>query len=142
MKIETLKRGLNKDECFCGSDKDIKIMLNELALDDTYCGKINMGSISSRDKKIGEFIFEFSYGSRLYKDISDSVYRKHIWFDFYPIKKKNLTEELKEEFKSKVIPLTKSEILYCIKRNDIVEFVSTIKVFIEDSKLKIQQEDS
>ena len=57
MKIETLRRGLNKDECFCGSEKDIKNMLEMLSLDDTYCGVVNMGNIISRDKN--SLIFHF-----------------------------------------------------------------------------------
>ncbi len=140
MKIETLRRGLNKDECFCGSEKDIKIMLETLSLDDTYNGVVNMGKIISRDKNGMNYIFEFSYSSRPHQDISDYSYRKNIWFDFYPIKKKNITEELKEEFKSEVIPLLKSEILSCIKRNHIVEFVSVIKVSIKNGKLAIIKE--
>lgn len=141
MKIETLRRGINRDECFCGSEKEIKEMLYTLSLDDTYSGVLNMGNIISRDKNGMNFIFKFSYDSRSYKDVSDLSNQKDIWFSFYPIKKKNLTEELKEEFKNKVIPLLKQEILTCIKRNDIVEFVSVIKVLIENGKLEVIKEN-
>lgn len=139
MKIETLRRGLNKDECFCGSEKDIKNMLEMLSLDDTYCGVVNMGNIISRDKNGMNYIFEFSYSSRPYQDIRDYIYRKRIWFSFYPIKKKNLTEEIKEEFKNKVIPIIKEEILLCLKRNTLISFRSFIKVSIENEILVIER---
>ena len=142
MKIETCKRGVNKDECYCGSEKDIKNMLSTLSLDDTYYCVLNIGEYISRDKnRERNRIFKFWYDSRLVKDVIDHNYRRHIWFDFFPVKKTDLTEELKEEFKCRVIPMLKQEILLCIKRNDIISFYSTIEVSIENNKLVIHQDN-
>lgn len=137
MKIEVLRRGINKDEVFCGNAKDIKDMLNSLSLDDSYRGMVDMGSMISRENNREAIIFNFWYSSRFYEDIDDSTYRRRIWFEFYPFKKKDLTEELTEEFKNKVIPLLKQEILLCIKRNDIIDFVYGIKILIKNGKLEI-----
>lgn len=142
MKIETWKRGINKDECFCGSEKDIKNMLSVLSLDDTYCCVLNIGEYISRDKnRERNRIFRFWYESRLVEDVIDHNYSRSIWFSFYPVKKTDLTEELKEEFKCKVIPMLKQEILLCLKRNDIIPFYSTIEVSIENNELEIYRDN-
>ena len=141
MKIRTEKRGLNKDECYCGSERDIKNMLMTISLDDDYECLINMGEYISRDKNRENLIFKFSYSSFYYKDISEGVYRRHIWFSFYPTKTKVITPKIREEFKDKIIPLLKSEILSCINKNDLVKFDSIIKVSIENSELVIYRDN-
>lgn len=141
MKIDTGKRGLNKDECFCGSEKDIKNMLSTLSLDDNYRAIVDMGLYISRCYDGTIPIFEFTYVSCPPKIISKRHNGPNLWFSFYPIKTKDITEEIKEKFKSEVIPLLKSEILLCLKRNDIISFVSTIKVSIENNELVIYRDD-
>lgn len=140
MKIDTGKRGLNKDECFCGSEKDIKDMLCTLSLDDNYTAVVDMGLYISRCYDGTKPIFEFKYVSCPPEIISERHNGPNLWFSFYPIKKKDVTKEIKEEFKHKVIPMVKQDILLCVKRNTFISFKSIIKVSIENKKIVINRE--
>ncbi len=139
MKIKTGKRGLNKDECFCGSEKDIKNMLSTLSLDDNYRAVIDMGLYISRCYDGSKPIFRFEYTSCTPEIISKYHNGPKLWFSFYPIKAKDVTEEIREEFKHKVIPMVKQEILLCVKRNIVISFRTIIKVSIENKKLVISR---
>lgn len=139
MKIDTGKRGLNKDECFCGNKKDIKDMLNTLSLDDNYRAVIDMGLYISRCYDGTKPIFQFEYASHPYKISRRDHNGPTLWFSFYPIKAKEITEEIKEEFKCKIIPMIKEEITICLKRNTLIPFKSFIDVSIENKKLVIER---
>lgn len=139
MKIDISKRGLNKDECFCGSKKDIKAMLNTLSLDDNYKAEIYLGLCRSWCYDGVKPIFQFEYASHPYKIISRDHDGPTLWFSFYSIKAKEITEEIKEEFKCKIIPMIKEEITICLKRNTLISFRSFIKVSIENKKLVIER---
>ena len=140
MKIDTGKRGLNKDECFCGSEKDIKTMLTTLSLNDNYRAIIDMGLYISRCYDGTKPIFEFEYNSCPSKIINKDHNGPKLWFSSYPIKTKDVTEEIKEDFKHKVIPLVKQDILLCVKRNNLIPFKSIVKVSIENKKIVIRRE--
>ncbi|MDE6292504.1 MAG: hypothetical protein K2L98_02350 [Bacilli bacterium] len=140
MKIDTGKRGLNNDECFCGSERDIKNMLNTLSLDDNYRAIIDMGLYISRCYDGTKPIFNFKYVSCSPEIINKRHIGPNLWFSFYPIKTKEVTEEIREEFKHRVIPVIKQEILTCVKRNILIPFKSIIKVSIENKKLVVERE--
>lgn len=139
MKIDTGKRGLNKDECFCGSEKDIKALLSTLSLDDNYRAVIDMGLYISRCYDDTKPIFQFEYDSHPYKISRREYTGPTLWFSFYPIKTKDITEEIKEEFKCKVISMIKEEISLCLKKKTLISFRSFIKVSIENKKLVIER---
>ncbi len=146
MKIRTLRRGMNKDECLCGSAKDIKSMLEELPLDDTYEVVLNMGDCITRDKISREIIFKLifyskSRNSKIYhnfKIYQDNIAR--IWFTFNPIKKSRITGKIREDFKIQIIPLLKSEILDCIERSSIIQVKSLI-ILLENGQFVIEREN-
>ncbi len=139
MKLETLKRGLNKDESFCGSAKDIKLMLDELSLDDSFEIILNMGDCISRNINTNGMIFKFSFFAKSLNNNKNQDINTRIWFTFYPIKKKCILEKIKEDFKLQIIPYLKSEILECIKKISIISFKTNIYVLVNKGKLTIEK---
>ncbi len=145
MKIRTLKRGINKDECLCGSEKDIKVMLEKLSLDDTYEVVLNMGDCITRDMISRGVIFKLIFYSKSrnskinhnFKIYQDNI--ASIWFTFYPVKKSSITEKIREDFKNKIIPLLKSEISDCAEKSSIV-YVKSITVSLENGHFVIERE--
>ncbi len=139
MNIETQKRGVNKDECFCGSEKEIKNLLYSLHLADNYFTNIDFGYGSYEVLK-RKVIFRFWYSSRKYGDIEENKGKHQLQFSFFPLKKREITEAIKDEFTKRVLPIVKQEIISCVMRNDIIDFVSGILVSLEGEKLKIEKE--
>ena len=139
MKIETEKKGINKGEFFCESEKNIKKLLDSLHLDDNYYANIYFGHGSNEVLK-KKIVFHFWYSSRKYGDIEENKGKHQMHFQLYPIKQKDFTIEIKTEFAKRVLPNISQEIVSCVKRNDIIDFVSGILVSIESGKLKIEYE--
>lgn len=85
-------------------------------------------------------VFHFWYSSRKYGGIEENKGKHQMHFRLYPIKQKDITIDIKNEFAKRVLPTINQEIVSCVKRNDIIDFVSGILVSIESGKLKIEYE--